>query len=126
MILSVLQKNMRAIALSSCALAAMTCYAQDGVTTIGDYAFNSCSAMESVSIPDSVTEIGKRAFANCSSLRSIELPSSVDHVGEYLCFKCTSLEKAVFAANKGVLDDCSFYMCERLKEVRILEGSYPH
>ena len=34
MILSVLQKNMRAIALSSCALAAMTCYAQDGVTTI--------------------------------------------------------------------------------------------
>ena len=95
---------------------------EDGVTTIGDYAFNSCNAMESVSIPDSVTEIGKRAFANCSSLRSIELPSSVGRVGEYLCFKCTALEKAVFAANKGVLDDCSFYMCERLKEVRILEG----
>ncbi len=94
----------------------------DGVTTIGDYAFNSCDAIETVDIPDSVTEIGKRAFANCSSLRSIELPATVDRVGEYLCYKCTSLESAVFCANKGVLDDCSFYMCERLKVVRILDG----
>ena len=34
MILSLLQKNMRAIALSTCALAAMTCYADDDVITI--------------------------------------------------------------------------------------------
>lgn len=34
MILSVLKKNMRAIALSTCALAAMTCYAQNDVTVI--------------------------------------------------------------------------------------------
>ena len=43
----------------------------DGVTSIGDYAFEDCSSLTSVTIPDSVTEIGHAAFANCSSLTSI-------------------------------------------------------
>ena len=37
----------------------------DGVTTIGEFAFRDCSNLTSVTIPNSVTEIRGHAFSNC-------------------------------------------------------------
>ena len=38
------------------------------VTRIGDWAFDGCSSLTSITIPDSVTSIGYEAFYGCSSL----------------------------------------------------------
>ena len=43
----------------------------DGVTAIGDYAFNCCYSLTSVTIPDSVTTIGQYAFRQCNNLTSV-------------------------------------------------------
>ncbi len=44
---------------------------KNGVTSIGDYAFEYCSSLMSVAIPDSVTSIGERAFYDCFNLKDV-------------------------------------------------------
>ncbi|MCI5884521.1 MAG: leucine-rich repeat domain-containing protein, partial [Clostridiales bacterium] len=44
------------------------------VTAIGDYAFNGCTTLESVTIPSGVKSIGSQAFYQCTSLASITIP----------------------------------------------------
>ena len=41
------------------------------VTSIGNYAFQSCRGLTSITIPNSVTSIGSQAFSSCSGLTSI-------------------------------------------------------
>ena len=70
----------------------------DSVTNIGEYAFQSCSNLTSLTIPDSVTNIGQRAFLFCKSLKYITIPESVQDIGEYAFYGCKSLEKINAAA----------------------------
>ncbi len=67
----------------------------DGVTSIGDYAFSSCTGLTSVNIGNGVTSIGERAFSYCTGLTSIEIPDSVTSIGEDAFFSCSSLENIV-------------------------------
>ena len=46
----------------------------NSVTSIGNYAFYSCSGLTSVTIPNSVTSIGSRAFYYCSGLKKVIVP----------------------------------------------------
>ena len=50
---------------------------EDGVTSIGNYAFYDCSALTQVTIPNSVTSIGYEAFSGCNGLATITIPNSV-------------------------------------------------
>ena len=44
---------------------------EDGVTSIADSAFESCSTLTDVSMPESITSIGNSAFKDCKSLTNI-------------------------------------------------------
>ena len=46
---------------------------EDGVTSIGNYAFYRCTGLTSVTIGNSVTSIGDVAFAICESLTSVHI-----------------------------------------------------
>ncbi|MBR3629949.1 MAG: leucine-rich repeat protein [Oscillospiraceae bacterium] len=56
---------------------------QDGVTNIGDCAFDKCPHLNSVKIPNTVTSIGKKAFMSCPMLTSVTLSEKVANIGYY-------------------------------------------
>ena len=92
---------------------------EDGVTSIGDEAFYSCSALTSITIPNSVTEIGKHAFYNCSSLTSLTIPNSVTSIGEYAFEWCSSLTSVTIGNSVTSIGGWAFYNCSRLTSVTI-------
>ena len=53
----------------------------DGVTSIGDGAFEECTSLTSVVIPDGVTRIGGGAFDGCTSLAIVSGASGVTFIG---------------------------------------------
>lgn len=68
----------------------------EGLTTIGDYAFSECCLVESIVFPSSINRIGTCAFRNCSSLSGITLPASLSYVG-YDAFSGCNLQSVHFA-----------------------------
>ena len=91
----------------------------NSVTSIGDYAFGECSSLSSLVIPDSVTSIGNKAFLGCSSLKSLVLPDSVTSIGAWAFFCCSSLSDIVIPDSVTSIGDYAFGECSSLRSVVI-------
>ena len=63
----------------------------EGVTSIGSYAFFGCRSLTTITIPEGVTYIGFRAFEGCTSLTSITIPGSVTSIGNTAFYECSGL-----------------------------------
>ena len=68
----------------------------DGVTSIGDYAFNWCTNLTNVVIPDSVTTISHYAFDHCSSLANVVIGDSVSSIEREAFAYCSRLTSITF------------------------------
>jgi len=74
---------------------------EDGVTSIGDWAFYRFAALKSVTIPSSVTIIGEGAFANCRTLESVTIPTSVTKIDRLAFSDCTALTEVNFTGSEA-------------------------
>ena len=90
---------------------------QEGVTSIGGYAFYNCGALKSVTIPDSVTSIGGYAFNGCTGLTSVTIPNSVTNIGKYAFYDCTSLTSATIGNSVTSIGEDAFSSCTGLTEI---------
>ena len=90
-----------------------------GTKWIGEYAFEECSSLTSITIPDSVTSIGEDAFWNCSSLTSITIPDSVTSIGAYAFNNCSSLTSITIPNSVTSIRSYTFDGCAGLTSITI-------
>ena len=91
----------------------------NGVTSIGNNAFEDCSALKKLDIPQSVTEIGSKAFLGCSALTSLALPQTVNRIGNTAFQGCSNLETINIPSGVKLIEHDTFRGCEKLKDVTI-------
>lgn len=112
---------------------------EEGVTSIGDYAFCGCLNLESVSLPRGLERIGARAFYGDGKLTGLELPGGLREIEEEAFYPCGSItelrlpeglervELNAFAGTgvthvdvpEGVTRLLGFAHCERLRSVTL-------
>ncbi|MBQ0085482.1 MAG: leucine-rich repeat domain-containing protein, partial [Prevotella sp.] len=86
------------------------------VTSIGKYAFSSCSGLTSVTMPNSVTSIGYMAFHGCSKLRSIILPHIMEIIDEE-AFAYSGLISIILPDSVTNIGTGAFAVCDDLMSV---------
>ena len=89
---------------------------------IGDYAFNGCSGLTSLTLPSGVTEIGSFAFYGCSGLTSLTLPSGVTEIGGYAFFGCSGLTSLTLPSGVTEIGEGVFYGCSGLTSLTLPTG----
>ena len=93
---------------------------------LGDYVFNGCSGLASLTLPSSVTEIGEGAFFCCYGLISLTIPSSVTAIGSRAFNDCSGLT-SIYAYMEKLPETGSnlFLGCDEKKcTVYVLKGTY--
>ena len=118
---------------------------EDGVTSIGSEAFNSCSHMTNVTIASSVTRIGTSAFTLCSgltdvvvpfgvtnleggvfgqcgNLRSVTLPEGITSIGYATFFDCNKLASIVIPSSVTSIGGVAFFNCNKMTSISLPDG----
>ncbi len=88
----------------------------EGITTIGDYAFNYSNAkLKNISIPTTVTSIGQRAFSGgiCETVPLVVIPEGVTTIGAYAFYSIGSRNNnratVVLPSTLRTIGDHAFY-----------------
>ncbi len=94
-------------------------YIPGGVELIKEGAFSGCKNLQAVNIPDSIETLDRDVFNGCISLRSIKFPDSIKSIGAGALAGCTSLEFVNIPRKLELLPWRIFEGCTNLKYIVI-------
>ena len=99
---------------------------QEGITSIGAYAFCELDKLEEVRLPGSITAIGNCAFKGCVKLDSLELPEGVSSIGSEILGGCSSLKSIeVASGNRSYCSDNGILYDREKTQLLIIPGNFP-
>lgn len=92
---------------------------EDGVTSIGNHAFDGCFRVKNIELPNTITRIGKDAFNSCQVVRKLVIPDSVTVIEENAFFNCDDLEEITVPRSVKKLKKDVFSCLENLEILKI-------
>lgn len=95
---------------------------EEGVTSIGAYAFNCHTELIIVSLPDTLKSIGDSAFAYCENMADVLFPKSVERIGKSVFTDCRGLNSAVLPESLAMIEFGLFQSCNALETVVVPDG----
>ena len=91
----------------------------DGITVIGEAAFQGMNNIESVYIPEGVELISEGAFSGCKNLQSVHLSEGLETVDRDVFNGCISLKAVKFPDSVKNIEAGAFTGCTSLESVNI-------
>ena len=93
---------------------------EDGITSIGKYAFYGCSGLTKLTLSHSVTSIGNSAFEDCIGLTELTLPNSVMSIGRSAFGGCSGLTELTLPNSVTSIGGYAFAYCSGLSKITSL------
>jgi len=94
----------------------------EGVTTIGEGAFQNSRALTSLVLPEGVTTIKKETFQHCRRLISVTFPESLTTIGDWAFYYCTDLTSITIPEGVTTIGSRAFVLCSSLNSVTLPEN----
>ena len=95
---------------------------EEGVTSVGAYAFYADATIQEVTLPQGLTAIGSYAFQK-TGLEQLILPDSLKIIDDYAFDECSVLRKVVLSASLEEMGKGAFLACESLESVTLPDRS---
>ena len=95
---------------------------EDGVTSIGSYAFYACLKLAYVTLPEGIKRIGNSSFQDCTKLTEANIPEGVTSIGSSAFYGCSSLTSVSIPEGVTSIGDSAFQGCSSLTNVTIPES----
>ena len=90
----------------------------DGITSIGDYAFQN-SVIKDFVIPNTVITLGENSFYGCVGLTEIMLPNGITEVPKYAFYGCDRISKVTLSRSTKAIGNYAFKDCSRFTKLVI-------
>lgn len=90
---------------------------EDGITTIGQYAFGNLIDLESVSLPSSITEIKGGAFIGENHLKKFVIPENVSYIAWDTFYLNIYLEEIIVPEKIYKIQSYAFHGCVSLRRM---------
>ena len=94
----------------------------EGITAIGERAFQDGNLLTEIILPSSVTAVGRYSFAGCKWLKTVRRAYNVKSIGDRAFSGCGALERIEVSEELVYLGARAFENCTSLKEIFLPEG----
>ena len=89
--------------------------------SIGNYAFNNCSALEKVVLNEGVVRIGYESFRDCRNLNKVILDNGLTSIGEN-AFCYSAIDSLIIPSSVTTIGNSAFSECRNLVYVQLPEN----
>ncbi len=92
---------------------------EEGIHTLGEYAFAFCPELTYISLPASLTTFGDYTVAGCPKLRSVHFADGYRKLGTNQFYECTSLTEITLPGDITEIPYGTFFGCCELESITL-------